>query len=154
MERTVNAQMGVLQVDRGPRHRRNVLVVAVVCFVAVVASMFVSERVGGRLSWHLPDGGRVHLSRAGGHYTLTKIGTGGGFTTLSIESADEIGDAELRTDDAGSYWLVDRKSRRVVGFFAASDGLHIGAVPDPTPPETFSVDGGRVIERSLFFGLF
>jgi hypothetical protein len=150
----VNSRAGVLQVDQDSRHRRNVLVVAFVCFVGVVVAMFVSERVNGRLSWHLPDGGRVHLSRAGGHYTLTKIGTGGGITTLSIESADEIGGAELRTDDAGSYWLVDRARRSVVGFFAASDGLHVGAVPDPTPLETFSVDGGRVIERSLFFGVF
>jgi len=75
-------------------------------------------------------------------------------TTLSILSVDDITDAELRTNDRGSYWLVDRESRRVVGFFAASDGMHVGAVPDPTPPETFSVDGGRVIEQSLFFGLF
>jgi hypothetical protein len=141
-------------VDRGPRHRRNVIVVAVVCFVAVVASLFVSERVSGRLSWHLPDGVRIHLSKTGSQYTLTRVGAGGGVTTLSIESADEIGDAELRTDDAGSYWLVDRARRSVVGFFAASDGMHVGAMPDPTPPATFSVDGGRVVDRSLFFGVF
>jgi len=94
----------------------------------------VNERTSGNVAWHLSDGGRIHLSKTGSQFTLTKVGPTGALTTTSIESADEIGDAELRTDDAGSYWLVDRARRSVVGFFAASDGMHVGAMPDPALP--------------------
>ena len=102
--------------------------------------------------WIVPTG--VGHALAGGQYTLTKVGAGGRETTVFIESTDEIVEAELHTDDQGSYWLVDRARQRVVGFFSASDGMHVGATLDPAPPLKLSADTGRVIERSAFFGVF
>lgn len=140
------------RVEAAPHRRRNLLVVAAACFVAVVAAMFENDRVSGNQSWQLPDGGRMHLSRSYRGYTLAKVGRGGGVVVIPAEN--EILDAELRTDDLGSYWLVDRARRSVVASFAASDGAHVGASTSFAPIESFSVDAGRVIEPSHFFGLF
>jgi hypothetical protein len=132
---------------------RNVIV-AVIAFVAfLIAAVFIDERVNDRISWHLPDGGRISLSRPAGKYVLSRVGPRGQETRFPSDA--EVIDAELRTDDRGSYWLVSKEATpRVVDFFCASDGMYIGTPPPPSPVETFTPDSGRVLSRSMWFGFW
>lgn len=134
------------------RFGRNVILVVIAFVALLLAALFISEQVNGRISWHLPDGGRISLSRPEGKYVFTMTGPRGQ-TTSFIQSDADIVDAELRTDDRGSYWLVSKEpTPRVVDFFCASDGTYFGKAPPPSPVETFTPSSGRVLSRSPWFG--
>ena len=122
-------------------------------FVIVIGIVLYSDHASGRVHWHLPDGGRASLSqRDYGYELVVRHGTGGG-TEFPIYDKSTL-DAELRTDDEGSYWLVDRARSKVLAL-ADRPKLTIGSKPPAANAEAeFTSTSGRALPRSRLFGFW